>query len=116
MATTLWTVHANVCYDNLELGDDKFFFLHEGIVNDVIVPPEVIIPQLGQENAITLTVETYQIDEVRYSLIVFLACFSLCVAIYYLMLLFSSQLTDCKNFVYLLRGPSLFTVPIGNVF
>ena len=42
-----------------------FFMLFcEGIIGEVIEPPEVIVPELGQENAITFTVETYEIDEV----------------------------------------------------
>ena len=38
--------------------------LTTGIADEVIEPPEVIVPELGQENAITFTVETYEIQEV----------------------------------------------------
>ena len=41
--------------------------INQGINNEVIEPPQVVIPMLGQENAITFVVETYQFNEVRNS-------------------------------------------------
>ncbi len=36
-----------------------------GIVDEVVEPPEVVVPELGQENSITFVVQTYKIDEVE---------------------------------------------------
>ena len=36
----------------------------KGIINEVIEPPQVAVPMLGQENAITFIVETYGYNEV----------------------------------------------------
>lgn len=43
---------------------DHFVNDSQGILNEVIEPPPVAIPMLGQENAITFAVETYKIHEV----------------------------------------------------
>ncbi len=37
-----------------------------GIVDEVVEPPEVVVPVLGQDNSITFVVQTYKIDEVKY--------------------------------------------------
>lgn len=42
------------------------WFIYQGIV-EVIEPPKVVVPELGQENSITFVVQTYEIDEVRRS-------------------------------------------------
>ena len=36
-----------------------------GISNEVIEPPQVVIPMLGRENAVTYLVETYELNQVR---------------------------------------------------
>ena len=41
----------------------------KGIINEMIEPPQVAVPMLGQENAITFIVETYGFNEVIITLL-----------------------------------------------
>ena len=43
---------------------DSFDMTPKGIINEVIEPPQVVVPMLGQENTITFVVETYDFIEV----------------------------------------------------
>ena len=45
------------------------FFFNSGII-EVIEPPQVVIPEIGQENAVSYIVLTYEIKEVRNKCIV----------------------------------------------
>ena len=66
-----------------------------GIV-EVIEPPQVVVPMLGQENAISFVIETYHLNEVSTTVhvsehIVYRSFF---------VYLISSLLIGCKNFVW----------------
>ena len=67
-----------VCVDGYELVDEecqrkidysKFYPYNNeislGIVNEMVEPPQVVVPMLGQENVITFVVETYHLSQVK---------------------------------------------------
>lgn len=64
--TYSWPAMGKQASYDLQLVGSHPLWLLLGIVDEVIEPPEVIVPELGQDNSITFVVQTYSIDEVEY--------------------------------------------------